>query len=296
MFDAQKEAGLAAAQAGGKVLLQYFRKLDPATITEKTKNDVVSDADRGAEAVIRAELASRFPEYGFLGEEGGFTPPEARGHGAGGSTSASQASGSDAQGATRSVEQRPEGPGGPTMEPYWIVDPLDGTLNFVQGFPHWCVSVALWDAEGPVVGCILDPLREDCFLAVRGQGATWNGKPMHVSQQASLDGAFLATGFAFQLGDRWPLFNAALGRVFPRAKGIRRAGSAALDLAHVACGIFDGYFELGLKPWDIAAGALLVQEAGGVITDWEGEQGWFESGNLVTGTRGVHTELLDELR
>ncbi len=292
MFDAQREACVAAAQAGGKVLMGFFRKLDPATITEKTKNDVVSEADREAEAAIRAELARRFPEYGFLGEEGGFIPPAARGSGEGGSTSASQASGSDAQGAARSVEQRHEGPGGPPVEHRWIVDPLDGTLNFVQGFPHWCVSVALWDADGPVVGCVLDPLRDDCFLAVRGQGAAWNGKPMRVSQQSGLDGAFLATGFAYQLGGRWPMFNAALGRVFPRAKGIRRAGSAALDLAHVACGIFDGYFELGLKPWDLAAGALLVQEAGGVITDWEGGQGWFESGNLVVGTPGAARDLL----
>jgi myo-inositol-1(or 4)-monophosphatase len=275
MFDAQRDACLAAAQAGGRVLLGCFRRLDPALIAEKTKNDFVSEADRGAEAAIRAELARCFPEYGFLGEEGGFIPPDARG--AGGT-------------------QRPEGPGGPPGEHRWIVDPLDGTLNFVQGFPHWCVSVALWDAAGPVVGCILDPLREDCFLAVRGRGATWNGKPMRVSQQAGLDGAFLATGFAFQLGDRWPLFNAALGRVFPRAKGIRRAGSAALDLAHVACGIFDGYFELGLKPWDIAAGALLVQEAGGVITDWEGGQGWFASGNLVVGSPSVQPELQVELK
>lgn len=257
MFDAQRDACVAAAEAGGKVLLGYFRQLNPATITEKTKNDVVSQADRDAEAAIRAELDFRFPQYGFLGEEGG-------------------AFGNDT---TR-----------------WIVDPLDGTLNFVQGFPHWCVSVALWDAEGPVVGCVLDPLRNDCFLAVRGMGATWNGQPMRISQQAALDGAFLATGFAYQLGDRWPAFNAALGRVFPRAKGIRRAGSAALDLAHVACGIFDGYFELGLKPWDLAAGALLVQEAGGVITDWEGGQGWFESGNLVVGTRGVAVELLETLQ
>jgi len=115
---------------------------------------------------------------------------------------------------------------------------------------------------------------------------------MRVSQQPGLDGAFLATGFAYQLEDRWPMFNAALGRVFPRAKGIRRAGSAALDLSHVACGIYDGYFELGLKIWDLAAGGLLVQEAGGVITDWEGDQGWSQSGNLVTGTRGVQPELL----
>lgn len=257
MFDAQRDACMAAARAGGLVLLGHFRRLDPASITEKTRNDFVSAADREAEAAIRAELDGRFPQYGFLGEE----------------------TGGSGEGEVR-----------------WIVDPLDGTLNFVQGFPHWCVSVALWDAEGPVVGCVLDPLREDCFLAVRGLGASWNGQPMRVSPQAGLDGAFLATGFAFQLGERWPAFHAALGRVFPRAKGIRRAGSAALDLAHVACGIFDGYFELGLKPWDLAAGALLVQEAGGVITDWDGGQGWFDSGNLVAGTRGVQPELLHSLK
>ncbi|NTW86511.1 MAG: inositol monophosphatase [Holophagaceae bacterium] len=257
MLEAQREACLAAAQAGGKVLLGTFRQLDPAQITEKTKNDYVSNADREAEAAIRAELAARFPEYGFLGEESG---------------------------------------GSGSTDILWIVDPLDGTLNFVQGFPHWCVSVALWDATGPLVGCVLDPLRGDCFLAARGQGATWNGKPMRVSKQVGLDGAFLATGFAFQLGDRWPLFNAALGRVFPRAKGLRRAGSAALDLAHVACGIYDGFFELGLKPWDIAAGALLVLEAGGILTDWDGGQDWFQSGNLVSGPPGVAPELLDALR
>jgi myo-inositol-1(or 4)-monophosphatase len=286
MLHAQREACLSAAQAGAEVLVGYFRKLDPAAITEKTKNDYVSNADREAEAAIRAELASRFPDYGFLGEEGGyivgglggeggFAPTESRGPGG---------------------AQRPEGPGGPPGQHCWIVDPLDGTLNFVQGFPHWCVSVALWDATGPLVGCVLDPLRGDCFLAARGQGATWNGKPMQVSRQVGLDGAFLATGFAFQLGDRWPLFNAALGRVFPRAKGLRRAGSAALDLAHVACGIYDGFFELGLKPWDIAAGVLLVTEAGGVVTDWEGGQDWLQSGNLVSGTPGVAPELLDALR
>ena len=138
--------------------------------------------------------------------------------------------------------------------------------------------------------------RVKSFLAVRGQGATWNGRPMGVSRQAGLDEAFLATGFAYQLGERWPRFNAALGRVFPRAKGIRRAGSAALDLAHTACGIFDGYFELGLKPWDIAAGVLLVQEAGGTVTDWEAGPGWFESGNLVAGTPGVARDLVELLR
>jgi myo-inositol-1(or 4)-monophosphatase len=258
MIQQQIEACVKAAQAGGQVLLRHFRRLDPALVTEKSKNDLVSQADRDSEAVIKAELARHFPQYRFLGEESG-----ASGAGDG---------------------------------PRWIVDPLDATLNFVQGLPHWCVSVALWDREGPVAGCIHDPLREDLFVAARGQGASWNGKPMAVSRQPGLDGAFLATGFAWQLEERFPAFNRALCAVFPRAKGIRRAGSAALDLAHTACGIYDGYFELGLKPWDLAAGALLVLEAGGVITDWQGGAGWMESGNVVAGNRPVQAQLLEAVR
>jgi myo-inositol-1(or 4)-monophosphatase len=257
MFEEQREACISAALAGGKVLLGHFRRLDPANISEKSKNDLVSNADREAEAAIQAELDRRCPGLSFLGEEGG-------------------ASG--------------EGP------LRWIVDPLDGTLNFVQGFPHWCVSVALWDEQGGRVGCIWDPLREDLFVAVRGQGATWNGKPMAVSRQPGLDGAFLATGFAYQLGDRFPAYAKCLAAVFPRAKGIRRAGSAALDLAHSACGIYDGFFELGLKPWDLAAGVILVREAGGEITDWQGQDTWFETGNLVAGTPGVRRELVAVIR
>jgi myo-inositol-1(or 4)-monophosphatase len=254
MIQKQQSACIAAAQAGAQVLLRHFRKLDPATVSEKSKHDLVSQADRESEAVIQAELARHFPGYRFLGEESG-------------------ASGS----------------GG---EHRWIVDPLDGTLNYVQGLPHWCVSVALWDDRGGVVGVILDPLRQDLFVAARGQGATWNGRPMAVSRQPGLDGAFLATGFAWQLGDRWPAYNQALCRVFPRAQAIRRAGSAALDLAHTACGIYDGYFEHGLKPWDLAAGVILVQEAGGVVTDWQGGDTWMATGSLVAGNPGVQRELV----
>ena len=253
MLETQREACIAAAREGGKVLLGHFRQLAPATITEKSKNDLVSIADREAEAVIKAELDRRLPGYAFLGEETG-------------------ASG--------------------TNDLRWIVDPLDGTLNFVQGFPHWCVSVALWDAQGGVAGCIYDPLREDLFVAVRGQGATWNGKPMGLTRTEGLDGAFLATGFAWQLGDRWPAYAKVLDAVFHRAKGLRRAGSAALDLAHTAAGIYDGFFEMGLKPWDLAAGVILVAEAGGVVTDWQGGQDWMASGNLVAGVSAVQEELV----
>ena len=253
MFEAQREAAVAAAKAGGEVLLRHFRKLDPATVAEKTKNDFVSEADRASEAAIKAELDRRFPQYAFLGEETGAFGDSTR---------------------------------------CWIVDPLDGTLNFVQGFPHWCVSVALWDAAGPVTGCVWDPLRQDLFLAVRDEGATWNGQPMTISQQPGLDGAFVATGFAFQLGERFQSYAVALSSVFYRAKGIRRAGSAALDLAHTAAGIYDGFFELGLKKWDFAAGALLVKEAGGLVSDWNGCDSWFQQGDLVAGNLFVQQDLV----
>jgi len=257
MYEAQREACIAAAQAGGLVAKKFFRKLDPTKTTEKSRNDLVSEADHASEAVIKAELALRFPQYRFLGEESG-----ASGEG------------------TRC----------------WIVDPLDGTLNFIQGFPHWCVSVGLWDKDGPVVGCIYDPMREDLFVAVRGEGATWNGERITISGQTGLDGAFIATGFAYQLGERFETYTKALSSVFYRAKGIRRAGSAALDLAQLACGIYDGFFEMGLRPWDMAAGVLLVQEAGGLITDWEGGDTWMETGNLVAGNLYVHQDLLTALK
>ena len=253
MFEADLEAAIAAAEAGGAVLMSHFRRLEPGQISEKTKHDLVSVADKESEAAIRAVLDARRPGHGFLGEE---------------------------TGASGGAELR------------WVVDPLDGTLNFVQGFPHWCVSIGLEDAEGGRAACILDPLRGDRFTATRGGGAFWNGKPMRVSAQPGLDGAFLALGFAYQMTPRlaefMPVFEAAL----KRAQGLRRAGSAALDLAHTAAGIFDGFFELGLKPWDISAGALLVREAGGTLMDWRRDpSAWRASGDLIAGPAGVAEDL-----
>ena len=249
MSELELSAAVEAARAGGEVLLKYFRRLEPGQISEKTRNDLVSVADRESEAAIRAVLDARFPAYAFLGEETG-------------------ASGDSAV--------------------RWVADPLDGTLNFVHGFPHWCVSIGLEDAEGGRAACILDPLRGDCFTAVRGGGAFLNGRPLRVSSQDGLNGAFLAVGFAFQMTPRLQRFMPVFETALQRAKGLRRAGSAALDLAHTAAGWFDGFFELGLKPWDIAAGTLLVQEAGGILRDWDGStDGWRRSGDLLAGPAPV---------
>jgi len=280
MNEAHREAAFAAALTGGRLLLRFFRKLDASKITEKAKHDLVSEADNASEQAIREVLAARFPSYSFLGEESGTSGENSN---------------------------------------CWIVDPLDGTLNFVHGFPHWSVSVALWDTQGPVVGCILDPLRGDLFLAEHGFGSYWfqnmdmrknySGlgelESVSVPQrlkiagqggQCGLEGAFLATGFAFQLGDRFPRYLKVMESVFYKAEAIRRAGSAALDLAHTAAGIYGAFFEMGLHKWDMGAGVLLVQEAGGLVTDWDGTDQWWENGNVVAGNPGVHQELIELTR
>jgi myo-inositol-1(or 4)-monophosphatase len=254
--------------------MKFFRKLDSAKVTEKTKNDLVTEADNTSEQAIREVLAKHFPFHSFLGEESGF------------------------QGENSMC---------------WIVDPLDGTLNFVQGFHHWSVSVALWDAEDALVGCVFDPLRGDLFLAGHRSGSHWfqnvdleknfDGleeiestcvvKCLKVSRQSGLDGAFIATGFAFQMRDNFHRYIKVLESAFYRAKGIRRAGSAALDMSHTAAGIYDGYFEMGLKKWDMAAGTLIMQEAGCLVTDWEGMGQWWESGNVVAGSVDVQRHLVE---
>jgi len=270
-------AAVAAAIKGGKVLLQYFRKLDPATIEEKSKNDLVTEADRASEEAIQGELAAHFPAHSFLGEESGLSG---------------------------------------TSDMVWIADPLDGTLNFVQGLPQWSISVALWDTEGPIVGCIYDPLRRDLFLAQKGLGTVWHkdidankdygeaswlevnsqAQSMKVSKHPALDGAFLATGFAYQMADRFPRYIKALEPIFYRAKAIRRAGSAALDLAYTAAGLYDGYFEIGLRKWDMGAGVLLITEAEGKISDWDGGNTWWESGYVVAGNPCVQPQLVEETK
>lgn len=244
------------ARLGGEQLMSHWRSLDLTTISEKTRNDHVSAADLASEKAILEAINRRFPEHRVLSEEAGWTGPTG-------------------------------------SRPTWIVDPLDGTTNFIHGIPQFAVSVGV-AVEGRVeFGVILDPCRDEIFSAARGRGARWNGEPCHVSAREGLPGALLATGFPFRAHGLLDVYLAIFRDVFLRCKAIRRPGAAALDLAYTACGLFDGFFEFQLSAWDIAAGSLLVEEAGGKISTMTGGSEFLTVGDVVCGTAGVHQELLD---
>ena len=245
------DAGVAAARAGGEILLGYWRNLPRGSVEEKQKNDFVTHADRESEERIIAAIRDRFPSDAFLAEEGGARTGAAKG----------------------------------ARE--WIIDPLDGTSNFVSGFPFWCVSIAAREGEALTAAVIWDPLRGELYTAERGGGAFRNGARITVSGRPGLAGAFVATGFPFRNREKIDTYLALFRAVFLEARAVRRAGSAALDLAYVAAGVFDGFFEFRLSPWDVAAGALLIEEAGGVVTDYDGGSAYLERGNVLAGTRGV---------
>jgi myo-inositol-1(or 4)-monophosphatase len=256
------DAAIAAAKEAGEVLLSHFGSIEPSAVVEKAKNDVVSHADKESEAVLRRVLLGAHPSDVFLGEETGL-------------------SGADAS------------------APAWICDPLDGTANFVRGFPHFAVSIARTRGGllGPIeVGVVWDPVKRDLFAAEAGGGAFRNGLRATMPPRASLDGAALATGFPFRQQHRIDLYLTIFREVFMNSRSIRRAGSAALDLAYCAAGIFDGFFEFGLSPWDTAAGALLIAEAGGHVSDFDGGGSWRTRGNLLAGSPGVHDGLLAMVR
>ncbi len=257
--EALLETALEAARAGGAELLARFRRLRPGDVTEKAANDLVSVADRAAEAAILGVIAARHPDHRVLAEESGGSGLEEPGT-------------------------------------VWIVDPLDGTTNFVHGVPHWAVSVAVRVDGRLEAAVVADPLKGDEFTAVRGGGARWNGEPCQVSRRRGLAGALLSTGFPFKAHELLDRYLAIFREVFLRAKAVRRPGAAALDLAYVACGIFDGFFEFRLAPWDVAAGTLLVEEAGGAVTDMDGGGRHLECGDVVAGPPGVHRELLAAIR
>ncbi len=223
-----------AARAAGNVLLRHMHKLDSINVIEKDRLDYASEVDEAAEKEIVRELRRAMPDASFLGEEGG-----QQGKVAG----------------ARSV---------------FVIDPLDGTSNYLRGIGHWCVSIALVEGGEVQHAVVFDPLRNELFTSSRGSGAVLNDKRMRIAERRDLAGSLLATGFHPRERVRTGPQLECVRELLRDAEDIRRGGSAALDLAYVACGRLDGYFEAGVKPWDIAAGVLLVREAGGKVSDFRG--------------------------
>ncbi len=257
MYSELLDVCLAAAEAGARVVRSHFRK-GTLEVRAKAEHDFVSQADREAEQAVLGEIRRRYPDHGVLAEEGGSLA------GAG--------------------------------DFLWIVDPLDGTTNFLQGLPIWGVSVACRRGPETVVAAVLDPEGGNRFSARRGGGAYWNERPMRVSERPGLQGAFLATGYPFRARATLDTYLAVFRSVFLEARAIRRCGAAALDLAYTAAGVFDGFFEFRLSPWDIAAGALLIEEAGGRVSDLDGGGRYLETGNVVAGGAKVQQKLLATVR
>lgn len=247
------DAAIEIAREAGALLLERFGRLSGAEIERKGPRDFVTAADRDAEALITRRLTEAFPEHGILGEEG----------------------------TRRGVE------GSST----WVVDPLDGTTNFVHGIPVFCVSLGLVEAGRPILGVVHAPALGQTFWGARGQGAWEDEKPASVSVTPMLSESLVATGFAYDI-DKLPDDNLDnLARIARIARGVRRLGSAALDLAYVASGRLDAFWELHLHPWDVAGGAALVIAAGGKITDFRGGEDWLEGRNLIATNGMVHAEL-----
>ncbi len=247
-----------AALNAGRILLRHFDHLDRLTVTTKQRSDFVSEADVQAEREIIQTLRKTYPNHGILAEESGEQP------------------GQD--------------------EYQWIIDPLDGTTNFLHGIPHFAVSIAFRHKNRLEAALVYDPIRQEMFVASRGESAQVNDRRIRVSNVIPMENALLGTGFPFRHPQHQPaylsIFNALMGRCLE----IRRAGAASLDLAYVAAGRLDGYWEIGLKPWDMAGGALLVLEAGGLVGDFAGGNDFLQSGNIVAGNPKAFKALLQEMQ
>ncbi len=254
---------LRAARKAGDIIAQGFEQLDLIKVQKKEPNDYVTDIDKAAERAIISTLKKAYPDHGFLGEESGHQPASGEG------------------------------------EDYlWIIDPLDGTTNFIHGVPQFAVSIACQYRGRIEHAVVFNPISQEEFTASRGHGASMNGRRMRVANLTSLKGALLGTGFPFRedqltnLDNYVGMFRSLVGDT----AGIRRPGAASLDLAYVAAGRFDGFWEFGLKEWDMAAGLLLIQEAGGLIGDFRGGNKHMEKGQIVCGNPKVFKEILTRIQ
>lgn len=245
-----------AARKAGEIAVRAQKRLDELEVREKARNEFVTQVDQAAEQAIIATIRERYPDHAILAEE----------------------SGASGQG-----------------EFTWIIDPLDGTTNYVHGFPVFAVSIALRRRDQLEVGVVYDPTRQELFTAIRGAGVQVDGRRVRVSARRELPGALVATGFPYRSNTRWMgPYLGMLRAVMEQTAGVRRPGSAALDLAYLAAGRTDAFFEFGLESWDIAAGMLMVQEAGGLVTGLTPEP-VLTSGNILAGTPKVHDALRELL-
>lgn len=244
-----------AARAAGNLIIRAMNRLDTIKIAEKAPNDFVTEVDQRVEQEIIAIIKKAYPTHGILAEESGKTEGE-----------------SDYQ---------------------WVIDPIDGTRNFIHGFPHFAVSIALLHKNKIEHGLIYDPVRQELFTASRGKGAQLNNRRIRVSARKNLNECLLGTGFAYRhINRNATLPGRMLHAILSHCGDIRRGGAATLDLAYVACGRLDGFWELGLKIWDFAAGILLIKEAGGIIADPYGGETYMKTGQLVTGNPAITKALL----
>lgn len=251
------EVALHAARAGVKTINGYQDKA--LNIQRKGFHDLVTDADIETEKTILSFIKSQFPEDEILAEE--------------------------------TAEYNVL-----TDKRTWIVDPIDGTTNFAHNFPIYCVSVALWENRQPKAGVVIEVNRNEEFTAIKGEGAWLNGNPIRVSDTKKSEDAFIATGFPYNDLSLVEPYLKLFRHFMQELQGIRRPGAASYDLCCVACGRFDGFYEYSLHAWDVAAAALIIQEAGGVVTNWDGGEDWLFGQRLVTGNKMIHSYLLDQIK
>jgi myo-inositol-1(or 4)-monophosphatase len=248
-----------AARRAGSIINRAALEGGALEVKAKNKNDFVTQVDRAAEQAIIGVIHAAYPDHSILAEESGDTP-------------------------------------GARAEHRWVIDPLDGTTNYIHGFPQYCVSIALEHRGVPTHGVVYDPGKNELFTASRGRGAFLDDRRMRVSKCTRLQDALVGTGFPYKEVSRLDLYMHQLRTMMTSSAGVRRAGAAALDLAYVAAGRLDAFWEMGLSRWDMAAGALLIQEAGGMVADLQGGADFLDRGEIVAATPKVLPQLLEALR
>jgi len=251
--------GIRAARAAGSVITRNMDRIDTLQIESKGRNDFVSEVDKNAETEIFNVLRKAYPDHSILGEESGLI-------------------------------------GNPDSDYQWVVDPLDGTTNFLHGYPYFSVSIALLHKQRHDQAIVYNPVSQELFTASRGEGAWLNSKRLRVSKTAKLEQALLGTGFPYRPGQDLDFYQSTMRAYTEQAGGIRRAGSVALDLANVAAGRLDGLWQYGMQPWDVAAGALIVREAGGLVNDYSGGDTWSEGGEIIAATPKVQHAMLQIMK